>query len=291
MVVYNESSISIQLQWSGFTTYCPAWTAMLYCVGSPNALIEWSQLYILPVAGGGSPLSVVVVETFNDNEPILGTYPAPLVRQASISNNLNIGTSVSSLQNDNNASNTQIVEATVAGQGSSSVDMRNQGLLTLGNGSLPGQLALISQAPNSGAYSDVIDLGNGAQIGVFGSAGVDMQLDTSATGNLVSKAGGVQQWHSNAGGFTLDNGSLFLLAGSLSRLKYTHIASVTTTAAFVNHGLGAVPDFCILIANDGTLSSGLFQAYYESSSMTSTQVKLQSNSVGGIPVGLIAVKL
>lgn len=213
MVVYNESSVSILLQWPGMQTYCPAWTAMLYCVQSPQALVTWQQQYILPVAGGGSPLSVVIVEAYGDNEPILGTYPAPLVRQASISNNLNIGTSVATVQNDNNATNTTFLEATVSGQGSSTFQGKNQGEIILGNGSVPGQLNIVSQAPNSGAYSDVIELGNGSQIGIFGSASVDLQL--LSNGIIAIKIGGVQILHIGSTGLAFDSAGNSVIFNSL----------------------------------------------------------------------------
>ncbi len=236
------------------------------------------------------PASSLQFDSIGINDPEQAfSYPFNLNRSSNIGNTIPVNTSTSNLVNDTNPTGTTIVEATVSGDGASSVKLTNNGGLTLGSSTRKGQLAIVSEAPGSGAYSDVLELGNGSQIGVFGSAAVDLQL--LSAGIIAEKIGGVQQWHISSGGVTLDHGTITLLAGSLSRMVYTHIASVTTVAAFVNHNLGVAPDFCFLIPNDGTLSTGNFNAYYDSGTMTSTQVKLQSNSVGGIPVGLIAVKL
>lgn len=307
MVVYNESNISIQLQWAGFTTYCPAWTAMLYCVSTPKAQINWSQLYTLP-ASGGAPLSVVVVEAYNDNEPILGTYPSALVRSTNIGNSLNLSSSITSIANDGNAANTTIVEATVAGDGASAVKWTNDAQFKNGDATHPGSMTCDNGNFTTDGAGNVFA---GGSITLANSKPLQLKV-TGGTARAVLQADGSNQVKMSAidannivftdnqgttlcvidgNGFHLDVGSLFLLAGTLSRLVYTHINSVTSTAAFVNHNLGTTPDWCFLIPNDGTLSNGNFNAYYEKSSMTSTQVKLQSNSVGGIPVGLIAVKL
>jgi len=84
IVVYNESAINLALSWSGFQTYCPAWTAMLYCIQTPKALVTWTQISQLTTAPG--PIRQVTVEAFDNNEPILGTYPAQLGRQTTVVN-------------------------------------------------------------------------------------------------------------------------------------------------------------------------------------------------------------
>jgi len=285
MVVYNESNISIQLVWPGFKTYCPAWTAMLYCVGSPNATIQWSQLYTLPVSGG-APLSVVVIETYNDNEPILGTYPSALVRSTNVGNALNLSTSVSQVANDGNAANTQFIEATVSGDSASAVSVTNDASVVLGTAANPGSLTLAN------TFQVRFKDANGAVHTILTEDALnEIKLACAGANNLLFQDNtGVTLATIDGNGIHLNSGTFNFLAGHISRIVYTHIASVTSTAAFVNHNLGVTPDACILVPNDGTLSNGNFSAYYESSSMTSTQVKLQSNSVGGIPVGLWAIK-
>lgn len=134
IVVYNESNINLQLQWGSFTTYCPAWVAMLYCVQTANVNINWSQLSVLPVpAGSSSPISLVLVETYESFESIPGVFPAALVRQVNIGNSTPLSTSTNSIVNDGNVANTKIIEATVAGDSSSAVTLTNDGHLTLGD--------------------------------------------------------------------------------------------------------------------------------------------------------------
>src|SRR5438105_4444506 len=86
MLVYNESNINLQLTFSNnYTTYVPAWTAMLYCLnGLPSPVVSWKQYSQL--TSSGAPISQIIVETFEPNEPVPGTYPAALVRQTNIGN-------------------------------------------------------------------------------------------------------------------------------------------------------------------------------------------------------------
>ncbi len=291
LVVWNDSAWSLDLTFpDGTTNIAPAWCAMIYKLTGPAGSVTWTQD---KQANATTPdLSNVWVVAYLASENVPGVFPVALTRQTKSGGGA-VTSNANAISNDGNVAGTSIVEATVQADSASAVSLTNSGVLALGTAAHKGQISIVSEAPNSGAYSDVFDLGNGVQLGVFGNSGpgVDLQILVGALSSLVSKINSVQQWHTDSGGFTLDHGTLTFLAGSLSRIVYTHIASVTSTAAFQNHNLGVTPAFCIVVANDGTLSSGLFQAYYESSSMTSTQVKLQSNSAGGIPVGLIAVKL
>ena len=84
IVVYNESNVNIMLRWDSFTTYCPAWTAMVYCVDTTNANIQWSQLSTLNMQN--APISQVNVEKYENNEQIVGTFPASLMRTVQQSN-------------------------------------------------------------------------------------------------------------------------------------------------------------------------------------------------------------
>ena len=84
IVVYNESNINLTLQWGSFTTYCPAWTAMLYCISTPNVNINWSQQ--TTVTAQQVPISQVLVEAFDNSEVIPGTFPAALSRMATVAN-------------------------------------------------------------------------------------------------------------------------------------------------------------------------------------------------------------
>lgn len=95
IVVYNESNVSLQLQWGSFTTYCPAWTAMLYCIQTPNVNINWVQQAVLNAQN--PPLSVVYVEAYDQSEAIVGTFPASLLRQVVSGNAVGVQSSYKSV--------------------------------------------------------------------------------------------------------------------------------------------------------------------------------------------------
>lgn len=129
IVVYNESNVNLQLSWGSFSTYCPAWTAMLYCISTSNVNINWQQQSTL--VSTGAPISQVIVEAFDNNETIVGTFPAALVRQTNIGNTVSTAMGGStSLQNDGNTQTT-IIEATPSGAGSSTISIDNEGNVTI----------------------------------------------------------------------------------------------------------------------------------------------------------------
>lgn len=129
IVVYNESNVNLKLSWGSFSTYCPAWTAMLYCISTSNININWQQQSTL--VSTGAPISQVIVEAFDNNETIVGTFPAALVRQTNIGNTVSTAMGGStSLQNDGNIQTT-IIEATPSGAPSSTVVIDNEGNITI----------------------------------------------------------------------------------------------------------------------------------------------------------------
>jgi hypothetical protein len=77
--------------------------------------------------------------------------------------------------------------------------------------------------------------------------------------------------------------------GSISGWVKTGPFTVTTTATFFNHGLGVVPDFVIPVLN-GTSSGGVFSCDVDYATLTSTQVKLSTNSAGGISIYILSIK-
>jgi len=79
LVMYNESNINVIISWGGYSTYLPAWTAMLYCIQTSNVNINWQQQSQLKIIN--TPISQVVVEAYENSEAIPGTFPAPIVRQ------------------------------------------------------------------------------------------------------------------------------------------------------------------------------------------------------------------
>lgn len=155
MVVYNESNINLKLAWGTFTTYCPAWMACLYCVSTNNVNIQWAQQSTL--ASNGSPLSQVLIEAYDANEPVIGTFPAALVRQTNIGNSVSTNvTSTGAIVNDGNPSNTSIIEATVSGDSSSAVKLSNDAIMTLGDTAHPGSLTVAGPI-NAAASTDLVE--------------------------------------------------------------------------------------------------------------------------------------
>ncbi len=289
MVVYNESNISIQLQWAGFTTYCPAWTAMLYCVGTPNATINWEQLYILPVSGG-APISIVVIETFNDSEPILGTYPSALVRSTNIGNALNVAASVSSVANDGNTVQ-NVIEATLAGSTGSNLLFRNDGGVAIRQYVLTVLTTLFQITAGVGAGGSNVLISDALhQAEVLGNLLVDGGITSS--GGLSVSGGGTGLdgglWSTNGSGVETVVKTNFTL-GSITRIKIAGPYTVTQAGGFVNHNLGVIPDF-VSVMLAGTSGGGVFSCNVDIANATTSQVKLSSNSVSGITVYILSFK-
>jgi hypothetical protein len=278
MVVYNESNINLTLAWGSFQTYCPAWTAMLYCVNTNDVNINWtiqSQLQ-----SGGSPISQVIVETYNQNEPVLGTFPAPLVRSTNIGNSVPLGTSSISISNTGNSPLTPIIEVQPSDATSNTIYCDNSGNFTVFSdnaGSLSSLLQLIGGASpaviigNSGLLAQVLGsltiAGNGIINGqlttgdvLLVSSGSDPKISSDSSGDInLDVPAGTRIMQINSGGVDLTTVGKYALTakainfttGSLSRVSQF---SGTGNGTF-NHGLGVTPDyFCTLACNTSNSS-------------------------------------
>ena len=191
IVVYNESNCNLQLGWDTFTTYCPAWTAMLYCISANSVNINWqvqSQL-----AANGSPISQVVVEAYDNGETITGTFPAPLVRQTNIGNAGAVMSSSTNIINDGLIAGTQMLESTVIGDTSSAVSLSNDGNLILGDTAHPGSLTMLGAATVARL---LLSHGSLSRISVFGGTGV---VNTAAHGLGVTPNLIIPVYHGNFG--------------------------------------------------------------------------------------------
>ncbi len=321
----NASAFPMTAQFGNLIFPIPAWYSYPVSLrDGTGKLLPGIQLPKLTVAAAQSIPGTANIATLHTTLYLVGetpanTQPGPLGGSPI---NLAIATS---LTNTGNPATTPILFAEPVGDSSAggSVSLTNSGVMTLGDATYNSSLTLYGTDAASIAFqrNDIlmlnslgsfaielnaargIQLGNNLPLQTSDNTGTAHNTLVQDIGNHIkmeaSIAGDIQMLDNtgsaiatlSASGITLDEGTLAFLAGSISRIKYTHIASVTTVAAFQNHNLGVAPDFCFLIPNDGVLTTANFSAYYESSSMTSTQVKLQSNSAGGIPVGLIAVKL
>src|SRR5215472_5493596 len=100
MIIYNESSINIQLTFSNnYTAYVPAWMAMVYCFHNLlNPVVSYTSYS--SVSGTNVSISQVVVETYDVGEPLPGTFPVALVRQLNTGNVVLLA--AANIVNDNN---------------------------------------------------------------------------------------------------------------------------------------------------------------------------------------------
>jgi len=267
-----------------------------------------SHYYTDVATENNSPTNIVTVSILSQQEAQTNTYPLYTARM-----NTTVATIANSVQNYGNPANTQVVTgqpSSDSGTNSFPLQITNDGKIVLGDTNNPApSIQLLGNANGISQWTSALmqlfgplimanntpiqteDNINTAHDTLYQDILNEIVLKASSANNILfNDHTGATLATIDGNGFHLNAGTLAFLTGSISRHVYTHIASVSTTAAFVNHNLGVVPDYCILVPNDGVLSSGNFNAYYESSSMTSTQVKLQSNSAGGIPVGLIAIK-
>ncbi len=184
------------------------------------------------------------IDFYESSEELPETYPSSLVRQTIVGNSINLATSTTNLVNDGNLAGTQIIEATVAGDGSSAVSVTNDGVVALGNALRPGK---------------VVTNGNG-------------EVDTNT---IVSPADGGSVLSVTAGKTRLQNSSViaFQVPPGTDRANITNTAfqllgttvfkgltgdtiarfgssSGTGTGTF-NHTLGATPDFAAITTHSG----------------------------------------
>lgn len=186
IVVWNESSVNLQLSWGSFSTYCPAWMGNLYCLDVNNVNITWSQQSILNASG--APASQVIVEAYDAGECIDEVFPVALTRQFNIGNQVNtVSGSATNIQNDGNAGGTQFIESTPTGASSSTVSFDNNGNVTI-------------KGNNSGVLTTLLQL----------IAGGSPAVQVAALNVLTTMLGGltVNQNLSVVGTTRLDNGKI-----------------------------------------------------------------------------------
>ena len=260
LVIYNESNINLQLSWGSFSTYCPAWTAMLYCITTNSVNITWTAQSQL--SSNNAPISQVIVEAYDTNEPVLGTYPQALMRQTNIGNAINVGAAATNIQNDGNAPGTQIIEATPSDTSSVSTWLAD----TSGN--------LTIKSDNAGVLTTLLQLIGGASPAVkLAAAGLltellgPLQVDgntisgpSSGNLNLISPnniffqvPSGSNEFSVKSDGPHLEADSLHFLSGSISRFQG---GSASGTSGTVTHTLGAQPTFVIITPISGSPQSG-----------------------------------
>lgn len=215
IVVWNESPVNLFLTWgSNNKAYVGAWTARLFRIVASSVLVTWTQQSILNTSG--SPASQVIVEAYQDNEQILGTFPASLVRQTNVGNSITVNsgglTVAQELQNDTSPGGTTIIESTPSGAASSTVKADNNGNLTVaqnvsntistlfqliagGSSSFGGQSGVILKVNNwnNGVHDLFIaataayqfDMG-GSLSGIAGSVSVRTNTNSPSAGGVIT---------------------------------------------------------------------------------------------------------
>lgn len=287
IVVYNESNANLKLSWGSFSTYCPAWTAMLYCISTNNVNISWEVQSSL--ISNGAPISQVIIEAYNNDEPILGTFPAPLVRQTNVGNASTVLTAASSIQNNGQVAGSTVIESTVVGDTASAVLLTNQGHLTLGTANNPGTLTIISEFGT--AEQVLVDaLGQLTVTNkilanlIVALTNNDLTLNVASGHKIAMQINNADVVDVNSNGLTILSGKINLLSGALSRVsKFS--GSVGSAGALFNHGLGDIPDMVFI---QETNSSGDLNTFnFDPASLTSTQVRIWS--AGATPRNFSAV--
>lgn len=287
MVVYNESNISLQFTFqSGATAYVPAWTAMLFHGPFGNVNVAWQQQTVL-TGGGSAPLSQVVVETYACNEPLPGTFPAPLVRQTNIGNSVPLSTSATSISNDGNSANTSIIESTVSGDSGSAVSISNNGVVAIGTTANPGSITVKGTlSTDNGAFTTD---GTGILEAVaFEPTGASSKpkISGDSSGNInIDVPAGTRIMQINGGGLDLTTSGTFdITAGTMhaaTAFKFSNSQTMSKISTFTgsgsgtyNHNLGTTPAIVLPMCD---ISGSQTMGY---DSLTSTQVHITAG--GGL---------
>lgn len=287
MVVYNESNISLQFTFqSGATAYVPAWMAVLFHGPFGNVNVTWEQQTVL-TGVGNAPLTQVVVETYSCNEPLPGTFPAPLVRQTNIGNSVPLSTSATSISNDGNSANTSIVESTVSGDSGSAVSISNNGVVAIGTTVNPGSITLKGTlSTDNGALTTS---GTGIlSAAAFEPTGASSKpkISGDGTGNInIDVPAGTRIVQVNSGGLDLTTSGTFdITAGQMhatNGFKFSNGQTMSKISTFsgaasgtYNHNLGTTPAVVLPMCNiSGSQTMGFDSA-------NSTQVHVTSG--GGL---------
>lgn len=258
MLVYNESNVNLMLTFSSSdTTYVPAWTAMIYCLNNlTSPLVTWSVFSQL--TSSGAPISQVVIETFDANEPVPGTYPAPLVRQTNIGNAVStVATGSSFLLNNGSPPLTNIITATPSDAGSATWNADNSGNLTVKSdnaGTLTTLLQLIagaSPAVKLAAASVLTEaLGNLKADGTFESVGA-ATLDSTLAVTGTSTFTGDVTFNGAGNSITVAHNSL--VSGNEA---VTGTLTVTGDATFNGAGSGVTVANNLAVAGTSSLDNG-----------------------------------
>lgn len=137
LLVWNESMISITINYFNYSRLCPAGTFTVIALDQAVPQFTWSQALVFPNVGQ-APASLVYIEGATiDEADYIGrmTYPMPLPRLSNIGNQVST-TGTNSVINDGQPVGTQVVEGTPTGASGSQLLLLNDGTGKLGKGNL-----------------------------------------------------------------------------------------------------------------------------------------------------------
>lgn len=270
MVIYNESNISLTFSFqNGNTAYVPAWMAVIYAGTFGNVNVTWQQQVIL--VSSNPPVSQVIVEVYDCNELVPGTFPTALVRQTNVGNTVSTsGGTLGSVVNDGNVAATQFIEATVLGDSGSAVSLTNDAVLILGTITNKGSLNLKGPATIGG---DVLlttgKIGKAVSADIIDASGADTYIKC--------RAGGVIHFQQPNGSTTWDmgnvNGDLTCQGGGGINYNIGRIKDINNGSALsgtVNHGLSGTPGAVLATCNSAGSSATVGASSYTSTQFTLT---------------------
>jgi hypothetical protein len=233
--VYNESPYFLQVSLDSSVSFpLAAFTADAQLAGGGfSGNITINPLSYLTTQGQ-APANVVFVQTFGRNDNIAKLmlsgaptgYPLNLQRLSSIGNNLNLGTSATSIVNDNNPLGTSLIEATPTGAGGSTWIADNTGNFTVKEDVAGVLTALLQVIVGTGlklgslSPARIVEIIGNMQVdgGKINDSGGTLRVDFSTSDTTINAKDASHAIHLQAGGsdiFFANTGSTLMASGKL----------------------------------------------------------------------------
>ena len=217
-VIYNESNSNLKLTFSNnYTSYLPAWTAVMYCftaIPLTNPMVNYQTVSVLQGVVN-TTISQVAIEIYDVNEQVGGTFPAALIRQTTVGNSVGSIVSTTSVTNDGNAATVNFVEATQSGSSGSNVKIGNDGSMTLAQFVSSVYQMVMQVVVGASSY---LELGKNVTIRCLDNSGNNLStiLGITGSGNTFLRA------HSTGGNIQLkdkNGNSIFEIFGNNTTIQ------------------------------------------------------------------------
>jgi hypothetical protein len=268
VLIYNESGSGLLITFltsqSGFYLPAGGWQPVPIQAGETG--YKWTVIYNLPAP----PVTQLLTTYYYPGEvippqPTLGNSPIGIGGTVTTS-------SVQTLSNEGNSSLSLVIDIGQVG---------HTQLITINNDG-----SAIWSVLRGGIAHTVLQIEASGNPLLLGQAGDTVEavsqftFDALAQFNILSPPlGNIAKI--DAGGITLQAGSINLLTGTITRMVIDGPFTIHPAGTTVNHSLGAVPDFVFPISDTGNATSAsLYGVNF--GTMSSTQVTLYcSNDNGG----------